>query len=265
MDKEPFMKNPIPAMLLVVTLTGCAGVPASNGKEERQTDVSWQKTQFNWQSTIDYSTPGKYLQAGRISGLSAENAEKVKKYIGLDETATPKLTIVKAVYRFMLDKGNFSSQAAGGSLIAKRTINQVFQDKALSGCHDYGLVLSSLLRLYGIPAVFVDTALLSWANDYVGGKAAGFDGHIFVEAFVDGKWILLNSTIPQMISEYNPQNPLLGFSLNGSEYFVMFKGIDPWDYGIYGNEDIQSAMRAGAKPMIEQSKRCELPGHSHRL
>jgi hypothetical protein len=68
-----------------------------------------------------------------------------------------------------------------------------------------------------------------------------------------------------MISEYNPQNPLLGFRLNGSAYFVMFKGIDPWDYGIYGNKDMQSAMRAGARLMIEQSKQCEPPGNSRRL
>jgi hypothetical protein len=106
---------------------------------------------------------------------------------------------------------------------------------------------------------------LSWAKGYVDGGKTGFDGHIFVEAYLDGKWILLNSTKPQMISEYNPQNPLLGFSLNGSAYFVMFKGIDPWDNGIYGDEDMQSAMKAGAKLMIEQSKQCELPGNPRRL
>jgi len=41
-------------------------------------------------------------------------------------------------------------------------------------------------------------------------------------------------------------NPLLGFERDGSYHYVMFKGINPWDYGIYGNEDMINSMRMAA-------------------
>jgi len=60
------------------------------------------------------------------------------------------------------------------------------------------------------------------------------------------RWVLLNSTRPEIIYDYDPMNPLLGFERDGSYHYVMFKGIDPWDYGIYGNEDMINSMRMAA-------------------
>jgi len=67
---------------------------------------------------------------------------------------------------------------------------------------------------------------------------------------VKGKWTVLNSTAPEAVTDYDPANPLLGFTVYHSDrYYVMFKGKDPLDYGAQGNDDVTAAMRKASRTM----------------
>jgi hypothetical protein len=49
-------------------------------------------------------------------------------------------------------------------------------------------------------------------------------------------------------------NPMLNFPVyKNKQYYVMFKGLDPLDYGIRSNEDIRAAMIASAKKIAGDS------------
>lgn len=254
-------------LLLLFCILGLISCGTIGGKSQTAADAktTWRSRQFNWASYIDYSSPEKYLSPGMLSDLSQEKFEMVQSYFEKRVKPKTKVDIINGIYKYMKDGNNFSSYAAGGALIAKRTVGQIFEEKTLSGCHDWGLVLCTLLRKFNIPAVYVDSALVGWAQNYIDGIGGSFEGHIFVEAFVDGRWILLNSTNALAIKDYDPLNPLLGFCEKGTNYFVMFKGLDPWDYGIYSNEDVQNAMKKGARQIITDSKKAPKPGNVSRI
>jgi len=243
-------------IIAIIIISGCSTNPSTVDASRN----NWATTQFAWSSKIDYDSPFNYIEYGKISNLSDNNYNLFKKYFSKDINTMAEMDIVSSIYKYMRDINNFKSFAAGGKLIAKRTVDDIFLDKTLSGCHDWGIVLSSLLRKSGIPAIYVDTALIGWAKGYLNSESIQFEGHIFIEAFIDGKWILLNSTNPLMIVDYDPLNPLLGFTRNGTNYFVMFKGIDPWDYGVYSNEDMTNSMMNGAKTIVYESKKLEVNG-----
>jgi hypothetical protein len=41
----------------------------------------------------------------------------------------------------------------------------------------------------------VDAAGIQWAFDYADRRVQSFSGHVFVEVYVNKKWILINSTL----------------------------------------------------------------------
>jgi hypothetical protein len=114
------------------------------------------------------------------------------------------------------------------------------EEKVLSGCHDHGLVLVSILRKYGFPAIMVDTAGIQWALDYNENKQNGFKGHVFIEVYVRNKWILINSTSGKYVQNYEPLNPVITMpdTAESKGYYALFKGLDPAGYGIRDKEQL---------------------------
>ncbi|SHJ31687.1 transglutaminase domain-containing protein [Desulfofundulus thermosubterraneus] len=128
---------------------------------------------------------------------------------------------------------NFHTVPAGGKYVGKITVNEIIQKKQLSGCHDHALLVGSILRKYGFPVVMVDATGIQFSLDYPK-KTKSFSGHVFLEVYIDDKWILLDPTSGKYITNYNPFNPIIPIKL-GQEYkgyYVMLKGLDPDDYGI---------------------------------
>ncbi len=217
--------------------------------------VSWREKLFAWPQEIDYASPEDYLAAGALTSLSSENIARLNAVIAPDARDRKGWDAVAGIYAFMMDRSNFTPSAAGGAFIAKRTVDQMLAERTLTGCHDWGIVLAASLRAIGIPAVFVDTASVPWARAYAAGKRdMGFQGHIFVEAWIDGRWVILNSTAPFAVADYQPADPLLGFTVGSSDrYFVMFKGLDPLDYGITGVADMNAALAQAADRIVREA------------
>ena len=186
-------------------------------------------------NTIDYGNPKFYLMSGTQSNLSKTHFDEINSQI------TIKTSVLNTIGDIFKWKQNFfASSAAGGKFIGKTTVNQIMEKKTLTGCHDHGLVFASLLRKYGFPAIMVDTAGIQWAFNYANEKQSGFIGHVFVETYVNERWILINSTSGKYIQNYDPCNPAIPMSdsSEGKGYFALFKGLDPAGYGIASNEQL---------------------------
>ena len=157
---------------------------------------------------------------------------------------------MKSVAEIFCWKQNyFRTYSAGGKLVGRTTVNQIMKEKALSGCHDHGLVLVSVLRENGFPAVMVDAAGIQWAVDYSAAKRQDFSGHVFVEVYVSNSWYLIDSTSGKYIENYDPANPVIPLTNSDEEkgYFVLLKGLDPEGYGVTSLEQLKTFMKAFAE------------------
>jgi len=174
---------------------------------------------------IDYNHPENYLIPGEQSDLSAENFEIVQSAIG---TPSNNVYGVKVVCDWI--NRNFTFDNAGGGMAGLNTVNELFEIKKFYGCHSLALIISSVLRGFGIPAVMIETVDVKWGYDYRNGFVDYFKGHVMSEVYINNKWILLDNN-GTYVDEYDYTNPYI----TGKEPFtwgflVFAKGVDIWDY-----------------------------------
>jgi hypothetical protein len=194
---------------------------------------------------IDYSRPENYLAAGTQTALTREDWEKIQPEL---QFARIDLAALKRLYAWK--EARFKSIGGGGKFVGRHTVRDLLRDRTLTGCHDHGLIVAAILRHCGVPAVFVDATGIEWALEYPD-KTQSFRGHVFVEAYLDNAWMLLDSVTGEYVPHYNPLNPLIPLPKPGDPkgFYVMFKGLDPAGYGITGIEQLNRA-QAGYASMI---------------
>ncbi len=175
---------------------------------------------------IDYGAPEKYLAQGEQTRLS--NPKIVDSLRGKPQSIAHLGEIHAWIRR------GFSSYAAGGTFIGKVTADQLMNERQLSGCHDWGLVYASMARDLGYPTVLIDASSIVLARELQAGKKMAWYGHVFVEVFVDGKWVRVDSTAGWYVENgYDPANAIIplkadipGSDQNTYGYYVMRKGLD---------------------------------------
>ncbi|HOP02856.1 MAG TPA: hypothetical protein PL017_05160 [Tenuifilaceae bacterium] len=174
---------------------------------------------------IDYSHPEVYLVPGEQSDLTNENFEAVTSAVG---TSVEDIDDVLRVCHWI--NQNFTFENAGGSMAGVNTADELFEIRTFYGCHSLALIISSVLRKYGVPAVMIETADIQWAYDYRDGATDYFKGHVMSEIFLNGSWILLDNNCTY-VDEYQYDNPYISVQ-NPDEkgLFVFAKGVDIWDY-----------------------------------
>jgi hypothetical protein len=199
---------------------------------------------------IDYSNPELFLKPGNQSMINNQNASIIQNQI---YSVSHDMAGISAVYSWK--DHTFKNYAAGGIYVGKRTVDKLIESRQLSGCHDHGLLLSSVLRKYGFPSIMVDATGIQWAYDYAKTKSGGFSGHIFVETYLNGRWILINSTSGEYIYEYNPANPVIPMKspVENRGYYTLFKGFDPEDYGITDIDKLNGYMKSFAEKITDDS------------
>jgi hypothetical protein len=174
---------------------------------------------------IDYDNPEKYLIPGEQSNLSDENFEKIKNAIG---TINSDIQGILKVCNWI--NQHFTFENAGGNMAGKNTVDELFTAKTFYGCHSLALIISSILRKYGIPAVMIETADIQWAYEYRTGSIEYFAGHVMSEVFLNNQWILLDNNCTYVL-EYEHKNPFVPvINPNEKGMFVFAKGTDIWDY-----------------------------------
>lgn len=202
------------------------------------------ETEYSTAFGIDYSHPERYLSQGEQCQISD------KKFLDDFQTDTKGIEQLGSVYRWLKDE--FDSYSAGGKTIGKVTVDGLLEQKVMSGCDDYALVFCAVARELGYPSTLVRSSSIVWIKDF---KVRGDDarpriGHIFVEVYLDNKWILIDPTNGWYLDEdYDPSDaviPLKGNIAGQTEetygFYVERKGIDIWDMGIYGQDDSAESM-----------------------
>lgn len=195
---------------------------------------------------IDYSQPGQYVAPGRQTLLTQADLAELAPALLPRVTSQPTgLEQLAGVFEWL--RGDFESWNAGGSTIGAATARELLESKRLGGCHDFALVFAAVTRGLGYPAVMVDTAGLDWLKTAATGAKGRYTGHVFVEVFVDGHWILVDATNgPYVAKGYDPGNPVIPL---GRGYYAMRKGADTWGYGINSNQQLQQLMDETAKQL----------------
>jgi hypothetical protein len=192
---------------------------------------------YDFSYGIDYDRPEKYLIPGEQSNLEDIYFEEIKTIIDPSEK-----NIVSIMTICNWFNQSFSFSNAGGDMIGKKTINELYEEKTYYGCHSAALVISSILREFGFPSVMVETASIDWAYDYNNNPIQAFRGHVMTEVYVENNWILLDDNC-QYVEEYNFMNPFISTVGNSNQgLFVYTKGIDIWDYGVRDESDTHSMM-----------------------
>ena len=174
---------------------------------------------------IDYDHPEKYLIPGAQSGLSEKNIELVRKTIG-----TPNNTIVGIKQVCFWINQYFTFDNAGGALAGINTVDELFELKKFYGCHSLALIISSVLREFGFPAVMIETVDVKWCYDYRNGSVDYFKGHVMSEVYINNKWVLFDND-GSHVEDYDCTNPYISGN-NHFEwgFFIFAKGVDIWDY-----------------------------------
>ena len=178
---------------------------------------------------IDYNDTIKYLIPGEQSDLNDIYLEEIQNIIG-----TPGNNIEDILIVCQWINQNFTFINAGGSMIGKNTVDELFEIKTFYGCHSLALIISSVLRGFGFPAIIIETADVQWGYDHNAGTVEHFAGHVMSEIYVENKWILLDNNCAY-VEEYEAMNPFIPESQPLNAYFVFAKGIDTWDYS--GKDD----------------------------
>ena len=200
-------------------------------------------------SNIDYNNPSAFLKSGDQSSIgNSEFKTTIEKKL-----KTPKPVIADVKNAWLWKRKYFPSSAGGGANIGQMNIDQLYESKKSTGCHDDGLLMVSIIREMGVPAILVDTTGIKWSKEYAKGKKGPFEGHVFVEIFLDGHWWLVDSTTGDYIINYDPKNPIIPVN-HGTQtegYYVMVKGRDTWDYGVRKLDDLKAMQIEFAKKVDE--------------
>lgn len=190
---------------------------------------------YDYSYGIEYNNPQLYLTPGTQSDLNDEYIEEIRINIG-----TPDLNISGILTVSDWFNSNFTFDNAGGSMIGKKTVNELYETMTFYGCHSAALVLSSVLRKFGFPTVMIETASVEWAYDYFNGKTQGFAGHVMSEVYVLERWILLDNN-GTFVVNYDCLNPFIS-TISGDDLFSYAKGKDIWDYGVQEPSDTHDMM-----------------------
>lgn len=239
--------------------------PDSNGQQKGTgaDDIASRQCDFIDEAGnhLDYRDPSLFLNAGPQSRLSTSNADSIKNRI---DGSTDSLDTITAVFDWK--HSHFDTDNAGGAYVGTLTVDDIMERGALSGCHDHGIVLASVFRLFDVPTVMVDAAGIQWASDYSAGRTERFVGHVFLEVWTGTGWILLDSTSGEYLVDYNPCEPFIPLtkSIESLGYYALLKGLDPAGYGVHGIEDLKRHMALFSAHV--ETKDLECPEYEqHRL
>ena len=109
---------------------------------------------------VDHSDPEKFSVPTLQTQLSKKNIEMLTRQFPGKNTLSKVGKILNWVRK------NFSRYRGRGKMAAKQSAQEIFTNRKLSGCNDWGLLLTSLLRNLGYPVVFMNAAGIEWAKRY---------------------------------------------------------------------------------------------------
>jgi hypothetical protein len=164
--------------------------------------------------SVDYSNPPGYLEIADSLG----NREQIVSQAG-ELKGNSDLVTIRNVLSWMDRNLKYDPDRA----YSWRNFDQAIKDKTYGGCADQGIVCGVLLKGAGIPVIWVKTMDIPWIWDFKKDrKFESWSGHVFLEVYVDGKWILLDPGAKMIYMDYSPKTRILP-----GNRFAYHKGNDP--------------------------------------
>jgi hypothetical protein len=185
---------------------------------------------------VDHSNPGVFARPTPQTQLSQKIIEELNLLFPGDNT----LEKIGKVHNWV--RGNFEKYRGGGRMVAKQSAQQLFEGRKLSGCNDWGLLQTAILRSLKYPVVFMNAVSIQWAKEYRKNISEDFTGHTFLEIYVQERWILMDSTSGHYIEDYDFNDPVLPIHQERGGFFVYQKGLDQWTMGVKSIKDNEKIM-----------------------
>jgi hypothetical protein len=183
---------------------------------------------------VDYDPPRLWLASGTQTRLSAKIKNLAQKLKARDPWVT-----LRRIHRWVVNHSQ-PQKKDRGELMRARTATQLFEARTLTGCGDWALLLAALFRAAGLPTVYVEAIHKDWARRWSDGTAGSTHmGHTFLEVYVGGEWILIDSTKGYYWTGYDRKNPNLPRG-----YYAFAKGRDAWDVGIKSLSILNDSLEA---------------------
>lgn len=108
-----------------------------------------------------------------------------------------------------------------------RSAGELFETRVLGGCSDFALAQVALFRALGVPSRMALTANTEWMAEFKENDLLITTGHVFIEAYLEDRWHLIDSTYRLLFEDYDPQ----GRSFPRNEYLFK-RARDYWSLGI---------------------------------
>lgn len=163
---------------------------------------------------IDYGNPAQYLAWPDSLGDRAAilgQASQLK--------ADASLETIRNVLTWMERNLKYDGRKAN----AWHNYDDVVRAKTYGGCAEQGIVCGVLLKGAGIPTVWVKTMDVNWIWDFKKGRPfQSWSGHVFLEVWVNQRWMLLDPGAKLLYQNYQPQARILP-----GNRFAYDKGNDP--------------------------------------
>jgi hypothetical protein len=175
--------------------------------------------EFNFFENPNYDLLEKFQTNNVQTEVTDETLSKIVNLDNKDKSIQTLFQVYKEIHENMKE---------GSAKKFERSSQEIIDSGVISGCNDYGLVSTSVLRRLGYPTVFVQTARIDWIEDFLDRKqnCLSIKGHIFLEVYVENKWILFDPTKGFICLEYDINN----FSLPNN-YYTFSKSADGWETG----------------------------------
>ena len=111
----------------------------------------------------------------------------------------------------------------------KRTSEQIAQSKTVTGCSDIETLITPILRMNKIPTIYVQTANIDWVKDLLNDREdkKNVRGHVFLETYLDNKWILCDFVKGIIYEDYDYRNPSIP-----NNYFTFYKSYNGHSVGV---------------------------------
>lgn len=164
--------------------------------------------------SIDYAAPAKYLVIA--DGLG--NRDAIATQANALKAAEDQKTLSNILH-WMDAHLKYDKERA----YAWRNFDTVMSERCFGGCADQAIFCGVLLRSAGIPTVWVKTMDVEWIWDFKKKRPFGaWSGHVFLEIYLDGKWVLLDPGASTIYTDYSPHSRILP-----GNRFAYHKGSDP--------------------------------------
>ena len=194
-------------------------------------------TEVAWKGKLHYDTPEFYMINGEQTEIHNERwkEEILEKFSQYPSSLEQLITIQDWI------RNSFKFNRGYGVTIGSVTSEEIYASKEVRGGHDISLIFSSIIRQLGYPCIFVETTSVMWSKTYAQGMQSEARGHVFVEILLDGQWILFDPCTGFCLVDYDCQNPYIFIDHYKDEsdgFYVLGKGKDNWDLGIYCLDDL---------------------------